>query len=216
MALTIALADDHELVRQGLRALLESEQGFTVVGEASDSEAVLPLVEARSPQVLLLDLMMPGAGGLQLLQELTRRFPATSYLVLSMHGDDGHVVEAIRRGARGFVLKESPAPILFKAIREVAAGRRYLAPSLACRCLDDFPTVEPKILDPLDTLTDREREVLQLAAESLSSEEIAGRLMISARTVETHRARVMHKLRLLNQGELIRYALSRRLVPIDH
>ena len=213
---TIVLADDHHVVRQGLRALLEAEPGFSVVAEAADGLAAADLAERLKPNVLVLDLMMPRLGGLEVARQVRRRSPQTRVVVLSMHANEAYVLEALRNGVAGYVLKESTAADLVQAVREAVAGRRYLSPPLSERAIELYvQKAQATIPDIYETLTSREREVLHLVAEGYSNADIAARLSIARRTAETHRARVMRKLGLRNQTELIRYALRRGILPME-
>ena len=216
MNVTLLLADDHHVVRQGLRALLEADPDFRVVGEASDGLEVADLVERLQPRVLIVDLMMPGLNGLEVTRQVSKRSPQTRVLILSMHSNEAYVLEALRNGAAGYILKDSSATDLVHAVREVAAGRRYLSPPLSERALDTYrQRAKEATLDIYETLTTREREVLHLAAEGHSGSEIASRLSINPRTVETHRANLMRKLGLQTQTDLVRYALRRGIIPTD-
>jgi two-component system, NarL family, response regulator NreC len=216
MTVTVLLADDHPIVRQGLRHLLEAEPNVTIVGEASDGLQAVQLTEKFRPDVLILDMMMPGLNGLETLRQVKERSPATCSIVLSMQSADIYVVEALKAGALGYVLKETGPSELVNAVQEVVRGQRYLSPRLSERLIDVLlQTTEKVTADPYETLTNREREVLQMAAEGLSTSEIAKRLSISPRTAELHRARMMNKLRLQNQTDLIRYALKRGILPMD-
>ncbi len=216
MPLTIMLADDHHVVRQGLQALLRAEQDFQLVGETANGLEVPRLVEKLRPHVLVLDLMMPGLGGLEITRRVTQRTPETRVVILSMHADEAYVVEAFRAGAIGYVLKGSTSVQLVRAIREAAAGRRFLSPPLSEDKLEEYLlTVESVPFDSYETLTSREREVLQLAAEGNSNSEIGHKLHISTRTVETHRANLMRKLGIHTQSELIRFALRKGILPIE-
>ena len=209
----IVLADDHPIVRQGLRALLEAERDFQVVGEAGDGLEAVALVERVKPDVLVLDLMMPGLAGLQVARQVRQRSPQTRIVILSMHADEGYVLEALTAGASAYVLKKSTTGDLVKAIRDAIAGRRFLSPPLSDRLIDAYvEKAKGEPLDPYNTLTTREREVLQLAAEGHPNAAIATRLSISPRTVEMHRASLMRKLGLQNQVELVRYALQRGIL----
>lgn len=211
---TIVLADDHHVVRQGLRALLEAEADLSVIGEAADGLEVVALVERLRPNVLIVDLVMPGLGGLEITRQVSQRTPQVRVVVLSMHATEAYVMEALRNGAAGYVLKCATAADLVKAVREVAAGRRYLSPPFSDRAIAAYAEKSKGApLDVYETLTTREREVLHLAAEGFSNPEIAARLSISARTVETHRANLMRKLSLQSQSDLIRYALRRGILP---
>ncbi len=214
-ATRIVLADDHDVVRRGLRAVLEASGDFAVVGESADGLEVPALVDRLRPNVLIVDLMMPGLSGLEVIRQVHERCPHVHIVVLSMHASEPYVQEALRNGAAGYVLKESSAGDLVQAVREVMAGRRYLSQPLSDRAIQVYAdrTATSAPLDAYETLTTREREVLHLAAEGNSSSEIAAKLGISPRTAETHRAHLMHKLNLQNQTELIRYALRRGLLP---
>ncbi len=210
---TIVLADDHRIVRQGLRALLAGEADFEVVGEADDGREALELVRRLTPDVLVLDLMMPGLNGLEVARQLPRQSPGVRVVVLSMYDDEGFVLEALANGVSGYVLKDSNSSDLIHAVREVAAGRRYLSPPLSDRAIEAYQQrAKVGTMDKHETLTTREREVLQLSAEGHTNSEIATRLGISTRTAETHRSHVMHKLGLHTQSDLIRYAIRRGII----
>jgi two-component system response regulator NreC len=210
---TIVLADDHRIVRQGLRVLLSAEQDFQVIGEADDGREALELVKRLNPDVLVLDLMMPGLNGLEVARQLNKQAAKVGVVVLSMHDDEGFVLEALANGVSAYVLKDSNSSDLVQAVREVSAGRRYLSPPLSDRAIETYQQMA-KIgtMDRHETLTTREREVLQLSAEGYTNSEIAARLGISTRTAETHRSRLMHKLGLHTQSDLIRYALRRSII----
>lgn len=214
---TVALADDHRVVRDGLRLLLQAEPELEVVGEAGDGRDAVELVARLSPDVLVLDLMMPGLGGLEVLRQVARRSPRTRVIVLSMHADEGYVVQALGNGAAAYVVKDASASELLQAVRAVRAGRRYLSPPLSEAALERYVVrVEAGgPADPYERLTAREREVLHLTAEGLSSTAIAERLGISSRTAETHRANVMAKLGFHNRADLVRYATARGLVAVE-
>lgn len=208
----IVLADDHNVVRQGLKALLESEPDVSLVGEASDGLEIVPLVERTMPDILVVDVRMPGLNGLEVTRQVTQKVPGTRVIVLSMYTDEIYVVQALKNGAMGYVVKESRAADLLAAIREVSAGRHYLSAPFSVRSVDEYLSRSEGGIDPYDTLSPREREVFQLAAEGSSNPEIATRLEISARTVETHRANAMKKLRLKGQTDIVRYAIRKGLV----
>jgi DNA-binding NarL/FixJ family response regulator len=210
---TIVLADDHRIVRQGLRALLTAEADFKVIGEADDGREALALVRRLNPDVLVLDLMMPGLNGLEVARQLHKQTPKVGIVVLSMHDDEGFVLEALANGASAYVLKDSNSSDLIQAVREVSAGRRYLSPPLSDRAIEAYQQrARVGTLDRHETLTSREREVLQLSAEGHTNSEIAARLGISTRTAETHRSHIMHKLGLHTQSDLIRYAIRRGII----
>jgi len=213
----VVLADDHAMVRHGLRLLLESEPDIVVIGEAADGLEVAPLVARMAPDVLLLDIAMPGLSGLDVAKEVSRRSPGTRIAMLSMHDSESYVLEALRSGATAFIAKGAPSSELVRAVRSAAAGRRYLRPSIPEATIEQYlRRARGETADVYDLLTRREREVLHLVAEGLSSAAIARRLGISPRTAEAHRASVMRRLGLHGRAELIRYALSRGLVPLDH
>jgi two-component system response regulator NreC len=216
MSTTIVLADDHHVVRQGLRALLEVEQDLKVIGEAGDGLEAVDCVEELGPKVLVLDLMMPGLNGLDVLKQIKKRSPNTQIVILSMYANEAYVLEALSNGASAYVLKDSSSADLVMAVREAAAGRRYLSPPLSARAIEVYQEkAKAATLDKYDTLTAREREVLHLAAEGHTNIEIATRLGISSRTAETHRSNLMHKLELHTQADLIRFALRRGLIPME-
>jgi DNA-binding NarL/FixJ family response regulator len=213
---TIVLADDHHVVRQGLRVLLETEPGFSVVGEAADGQETVKLVERLKPDVLIVDVVMPGLNGLEVTRQVRRRSPQTRVLILSMYANESYVLDALKNGATGYVLKDCNAADLVRGVHEVAAGRRYLGPPLTERAIEAYiQKALTKAPDKYETLTTREREVLQLAAEGYNNPEIAVRMFISPRTVEVHRANVMRKLGLHNQSELVRYALRRGIISLE-
>ena len=212
MKIRLLLVDDHPVVREGLCALLQADPELEVVGQADDGVEVESLVETLGPDVVVLDLMMPGRGGLDVTRELIRRPAAPPVLILSMYDSEAYVVEAMRSGAAGYALKQAPAAELTRGIRTVAAGQRYLSPPLTERALEAYVRKAGGEPDPYDSLTPREREVLGLAAEGRTNAEIAASLFISRRTVETHRARAMRKLGLRTQVELALYALRRGIL----
>jgi|SRR6267143_1178326 len=210
---TVVLGDDHKIVLRGLHALLEVEPGFTVIGEATDGLRVLSQVERLKPDVLVLDLMMPGLGGFDVTRRVAKRFPKTRVVILSMYSSEAHVVEALRSGASAYVLKDASAEELVAAIHEAAAGRRYLSTPFSNERIEAY-LKRPSAVDPYATLTAREREVLHLVAEGLTSSEIARRLFISPRTAESHRANLMRKLGLRSRTDLVRFALQCGFVPL--
>ncbi len=213
MNVTVLLADDHPIVRQGLRNLLENEADFHVVGEAGDGLEAVSLVDRFRPDVLIADMMMPGLNGLEVIPRALKLWSKTRVIILSMQSADAYVVAALRNGASGYVLKETGPAEIVHAVREVMLGKRYLSPKLSQHFLDAEST---KVLsDPYESLTDREREILQMTAEGRTSPQIAKKLSISSRTAEIHRSRMMKKLGLHNHTEVLRYALKRGILPMD-
>jgi two-component system, NarL family, response regulator NreC len=217
MAVTVLLADDHPIVRQGLRHLLEAEPDLKIIGEASGGLEAVRLAEKFMPNILIVDMMMPDLNGLEVLRQVKERSPATCSIVLSMQSADVYVVEALKAGALGYVLKETGPSELVNAVQQVVRGQRYLSPRLSERLIDVLIQTREDVTrdDPYQTLTNREREVLQMASEGLTASDIAKRLSISPRTAELHRGKMMNKLGLHNQTELIRFALKRGILPID-
>jgi two-component system, NarL family, response regulator NreC len=210
---TILLAEDHHIVRQGLKSMLSAEKGLKLLGEASDGLKAMELVAKHTPDVLVLDLMIPRLHGLEVVRRVRKEHPSTRILVLSMNSEDPYVVEALRSGATGYVLKDCATSNLPEAIRAVAAGKRYLSPALAERAIDAlFQDRGEAGLDPYDTLTERERVVLQMAAEGMGNPEVAEKLFISPRTAESHRANLMRKLGLRSQTDLVRYAIRKKII----
>ncbi|HTP02043.1 MAG TPA: response regulator transcription factor [Anaerolineales bacterium] len=216
MTVNILLADDHPLVRRGLRNLLEAEPDLCVVGEAEDGLQVVQMAEKLRPTIMVVDLMMPHLNGLEVIREVRRRNPQTLAVVLSMQRADPYIVEAFRAGASGYVLKDGAPGEVIHAIRQALLGVKYLSPKLPVGLLDQR---SGSAADPeqsrYETLTDREREVFQMAAEGRTAAEIGRLLSISTRTAELHRSRMMDKLGLRNQTELVRYAVSRGVLPTD-
>ena len=213
---TILLADDHAVVRYGLKALIEDEPNFTVVGEAGSGLEAIQMVSELKPDVLVLDIMMDDISGIEVARQVRKNSPRTAIVVLSMYGDKKHVLEALQAGAKAYVVKKAVTSELIEAVRQVFVGRRYLGTSVSDVVVDAYLEKEESgPADPYDSLSSREREVLHLAAHSYTNAEIAERLCISRRTVETHRANAMRKLNLDNQTDLLRYALQRGILPQD-
>jgi DNA-binding NarL/FixJ family response regulator len=212
--LNIILADDHKIVRKGLKALLSTEPDFRIVGEAENGQQALELVEKLQPDVLVLDLMMPIMSGLEVTRSLCQKPCRTSVVILSMHNNEAYVIEALRLGAKAYILKESPPEELINGIREVAAGNRFLGAPLSHKSIDDY-TLSIN-LDPAKgpaSLTKREEEIAQMVSLGLSNHEISGKLGISTRTVETHRNNLIHKLKLYSQIEMGSLAIQQGTIP---
>ncbi len=216
MSVTVLLADDHPVVRQGMRNLLDAEASFSVVGEAEDGLQAVQLAEQLKPDIVVVDMMMPRLNGLETIRQITARLPETQCIVLSMQSADPYIVQALKAGASGYVLKDSGPNEIVTAIQQVVSGKRYLSPQLSEKLIDLFiAKVETDVFDPYNSLTAREREVLQLAAEGLSNNNIAEQLSISPRTVEQHRQSMMNKMDFKNPTDLIRFALKRGILPLD-
>lgn len=216
MSIRIVLVDDHPIVRDGLRSLLHAHDGFIVVGEASSGNEALQLLEHAKPDVLIVDLMMSGVTGLEVIRQARQISPETRVIVFSMYSDEGYIMEAMKNGARGYVFKGSNSAELIRAIHEVMANRCYLSGPLSERVLEWYIQKDrTPAEDAYDVLTTREREVFQLAAQGLTNQGIAAALSISPRTAEIHRANMMRKLGLHNQTDLVRYAIRRGIVPVE-
>ena len=210
MPTRILLADDHLVVREGLRSLLEAA-GFKVVGEARDGREALKLARMLEPEVTVMDIGMPSLNGVDACRELLREVPEMRIIVLTVHGEDAYVIEALRSGARGYVLKTQAGSDLVRAIGEVTQGRIYLSPSVSSAVVQAFLAGSTS---PADPLTPREREVLQLVAEGRSTKEVAGILGVSVKTAETHRTRLMTKLDIHHTAGLVHYAIRRGLIRV--
>lgn len=215
MTVTVLLVDDHPMIRQGLRNLVTSENDFQVVGEAGDGVEALQKIQLIRPDVLIMDMMMPNLNGLEVLLQVKKLSPKTRTIVFSMQSAEPYVVEALRAGADGYILKETGPGELIAAIHSVLRGDRFLSERLSERLEANGISVENAPLDLYQSLTMREREILQMAAEGSSSTDIGHKLGISPRTVELHRSRFLKKLGLRNQAELVRYAIRRGILPMD-
>ncbi len=209
--ITAIIADDHEIVRRGLRTILETDGTCTVVAEASDGLAAVQLVEKHKPAVLILDLNMPRLHGIEVLKQTRTTSPHTRVIVLSMHNDEPYVIETLRSGAMAYILKGSESQEIAHALKEVLGGRRFLSAPLSEWAINALLT-KPADADPLASITPRERMVLQLAAEGASNGEIAEKLFISPRTAETHRTNLLRKLGLQTQTDLVRFAIRKGLI----
>jgi two-component system response regulator NreC len=211
----IVIADDHDVVIRGLKALLDSEPDMEVTEYATDGLVALQLVERLQPHVLVVDMMMPGINGLEITRQVSRRRPDVKVVMLSMHDNEAYVSEALKAGAMAYVLKASDADELILAVREAAAGRRYLSRQLSERAIAAYVErcQDAEDLTPPD-LTEREREVLQMVAEGRSTQQIAAALGISPRTAETHRGNMTRKLGLRTQTDVIRYAIQHGVICV--
>ncbi|MFP5245965.1 MAG: response regulator [Thermoanaerobaculia bacterium] len=212
---SVIVVDDHEVVRKGLRTLLRNEPAFRVITEAADGVEAVRSVEQHKPDVLLLDLSLPALGGLEVMRQALRVSPHTRVLVLSMHASESYIAQALRNGAAGDVRKDAPSEDVLDALREVVAGRRYLPQNVSPALIDSYlANVESSGFDALETLSARERQILQLTAEGHSATEIGERLFISPRTVETHRANVMRKLHLRTHSDLVLFAVRNQIIAL--
>lgn len=215
-SISIILVDDHRIMRQGLKALLEESADFQVIGEADSGQDGVHLVQELKPDVLVLDMALPDIDGVTVVREAMRLSPLTVVIILSMHNVEGYVRKALRAGALAYVLKDSTSSELITAIREALAGRRYLSQSVAQRAFDFF--VEggiPAPLDPNLALSKREREVLPYLAGGQTARQIGDNLGISPRTIEFHRHNIMHKLGLKGHKELVRFCIRTGIFPED-
>ena len=216
MSLRILLADDHEIVRSGLRALIEKQTDLKVVGEAANGREAVRLARDLTPTVVVMDVSMPDLSGVEATRRILKRSPKAKVIALSMHSDRRFVVEMLRAGAQGYLLKDCAYDELVRAIRTVAGGRAYLSPRIAGVVLEDcVRSTAPEAAAPAPALTAREREVLQLVAEGLTTKEIANRLHISPKTAETHRQQLMNKLNIHSVADLTKFAVREGLTSLE-
>jgi two-component system response regulator NreC len=210
----LLLADDHGIVRRGMRALLEMEPSVEVVAETGDGLEALRLCAAEKPDVAILDIAMPSMNGIEVTGRALKQDPSLKVIILSMHADESYVVRALMAGARGYLLKEATEEDLLPAVRAVAAGKSFFSPAVSRLLLEDYvrQLKQRGLEDSFHLLTDREREVLQLIAEGRSNKEVAAVLGVGLSTVETHRANLMQKLGLRNTAEIVLYAVRKRVI----
>jgi two-component system response regulator NreC len=210
----ILLADDHTVMRRGLRMLLESHAGFQVVAEASDGRQAVAQAESLRPDVAVLDVAMPNLGGIEAAQRIVAALPHTAVVILSMHSDEGYVLRALKAGAKGYLLKDSAEGDLLDAIKAVHQGKAFFSPEISKMLVEDYVRElrARGAEDSYELLTGREREMLQLLAEGKSNKEIAGALNLSPYTVETHRRNLQDKLNLHSFAELVLYAVRKRMI----
>jgi len=213
--LRILLAEDHTLVRAGIRALLESLEGVEVVGEASDGREALQLAASLHPDILLMDITMKGLNGLEAAARLAKERSATRVIILSMHADQVYVRQALQAGAAGYLLKGADVAELELALKAVMRGDTYLSPSISNDLVGNLLAGKTPVSNPLDELTPRQREILQLVAEGRTTKEIAGRLDLSVKTVETHRAQLMERLDIHDVPGLVKFAIRVGLTQTD-
>ena len=205
----ILLADDHAVVRQGFKMILDAQADMEIVGEAANGREAVELAGQLHPDIVVMDVAMPELNGIEATRRLLAEHPHTRVIALSMHKDSVYVREILRAGARGYLLKDSGADDLVKAVRAVAGGESYLSPAVSNAVLDDY---RKHVTNPIDLLTSREREVLQMLAEGKTNKEIAVVLNLSVYTVDAHRGRIMEKLNLHSINELVRFALRNGLI----
>lgn len=217
MSIRVFLADDHAVVRDGLRALLEAQPDICVIGDAANGRETVRRVAQLCPDVAVLDIAMPELNGIEAARQIGESCPATQMIILSMHSSTEHIFRALQAGARGYLLKESAGVEVVNAIRTVQAGHRYLSQKISDRMIDDYicQRQAAQAKSPLAHLSPREREVLQLVAEGKSSAEIADILSLSLKTVETYRSRLMHKLSISDLPGLVRFAIQHGLTPLE-
>jgi two-component system response regulator NreC len=210
----ILLADDHNVMRRGLRLLLESQPGFSVVGEAADGRNAVELAKATNPDVVVLDIAMPQLSGTEAAQRITELLPNTAIVILSMHSDEGYVLRALKAGAKGYLVKDSAEGDLIEAIKVVSQGKAFFSPEVSRMLVEDYVReIRTRgVEDSYELLTAREREILHLLAEGKSNKDIAALLNLSLFTVETHRRNLQEKLNLHSLAELILYAVRKGLI----
>ncbi len=210
----IVLADDHTIIRSGLRLLLEQQPDFKVAGEASDGREAVQLVSTLHPEVAVLDIGMPQLNGIEATRKIVAEAPETQVVILSMHSDEGYVLRALKAGARAYILKNSAEADLIRAVRSVAEGKSFFSPVISKMLLEDYvrQVREKSVEDSYDLLTPREREILQLLAEGRTNKEVASTLGLSLHTVETHRGNILQKLNLHGTPELILYAVRKGII----
>jgi two-component system, NarL family, response regulator NreC len=212
--LRILLADDHGIVRRGLKSLLESQPGLSVIGEAADGLEALRLCSELSPDLLIIDISMPLMNGIEVASRAQKLEPSPGVIILSMHADESYIMRALAAGARGYLVKDATDEDLIPAVRAVAAGKPFFSPTVAAVLMEDYVRQlrARGLSDSYDLLTDREREILQLLAEGRSNKEVAALLDVGLSTVETHRANLMQKLNLHNTAEIVLYAVRKGII----
>ncbi|MCC6196075.1 MAG: response regulator transcription factor [Burkholderiales bacterium] len=210
----VMLADDHAVVRDGLRVLLEAETDIEVIGDAGNGRDAVRLASQHHPDVVVMDIAMPEMNGIEATHQLQASSPATRVLILSMHSTAEHIYRAFQAGARGYLLKDSAGSEVVDAVRAVHAGQRYLSQKIAGTVLDDY-IVERHPVSPLDSLSRRERQILQMIVEGASSAEVAQKLFLSPKTVETYRSRMMHKLGVSDMPHLVKFAIQHGVTQLD-
>jgi two-component system, NarL family, response regulator NreC len=214
MSLRVLIADDHGVVRQGLRALLEKSPQLSVVGEAADGREAVRLASEKKPDIIVMDIAMPLLNGIDATTQIVSRFPDIKVIILSMYSDESYVLRALSAGAKGYLLKDSAETDILPAVQAVAQGRPFFSPSITRTLLEEYleSKKKSKLEDSYDLLTDREKEILQLLAEGKTNKDVATILELSPYTVETHRQNLMQKLNLHNTAEIVLYAVRKNIV----
>ncbi len=214
MSFRVLIADDHGVVRRGLRALIENSGEASVVGEAADGREAVRLAAELHPDIIVMDIGMPLLNGIDAASLIINRDPDTKIVILSMHSDESYILRALSAGVKGYLLKDSAESDILPAVRTVAAGRPYFSPAISAMLLDEYLQTmrKHKVQDSYELLTDREREVLQLLAEGKSNKEVAAILNLSPHTVESHRTNLMQKLNLHNTAEIVLYAVRKNII----
>lgn len=210
----ILIADDHGIVRKGLRLQLEQNTNFQVIGEATDGREAVRLTEELKPDVVIMDIAMPNLNGIQATTQIVKRNSQTGVIILSMHSDESYLIRALTAGAKGYLLKDNADVDLYRAVQVVAQGKPFFSPAISNTLLEDYmrQLQQRGLQDSYDLLTDREKEILQLLAEGKSSKEVATELNLSPNTVDTHRTRIMQKLDLHSSAEIVLYAVRKKII----
>ena len=214
----ILLADDHTIVRKGLCSILESEEGIEVVGEAEDGREAIQKVKLLNPHVVVMDISMPSLNGLEATRQIRKQYPKIKVLILSMHANEEYIFQTLRAGASGYLVKKAAPKDLVLAIQSAFEGEIFLSPSISKIVVEGYIKTEPSPLnenDPFETLTKREREILQLLAEGVSNHSIAEKLYLSVKTVQTHRANILGKLNVHSLTDLIKIAFNKGMISLD-
>ena len=214
MSIRVLLADDHGVVRKGLRFLLEQQPGIDIVGEAGDGREAVRLAAETNPAIVIMDIAMPLLNGIEATAQMVKRDASVSVIILSMHSDEDYLLSALNAGAKGYLLKDSAEVDLVRAIHSVRKGTPFFSPEIAKTMLEDYMRFlqQRNLQDSYDLLTDREKEVLQLLAEGKSNKEVAGILDVSVYTIDTHRTHLMQKLNLHNTAEIVLYAVRKKII----
>lgn len=215
MTIRVFLADDHAVVRDGLRFLLEAAGDITVIGDAANGREAVQRVTRLRPDVAVLDVAMPELNGIEATRQILERAPEVKIIILSMHSAAEHIAGALKAGARGYLLKESAGVEVAQAVHMVQHGQRYLSAKITSTLIDDYLSQSTEWRDPLERLTSREREILQLVAEGRTSNQIAQQLNLSIKTIDTYRSRIMHKINVTDLAGLIRFAIQHGLIGLE-